>query len=122
MQSVDNAEVEELLSNDNKSHIRLQQVLRALNHSQLNPFAPPNFDEDTTDFILEFPPRHVPLFVEERAQLDLLRILDKTGASLQSQDKTVDWACQNSHVHKLHNGGDGEDFGYAAPSQAGSPF
>ena len=85
--------MEELLSNDNNSHIRLQQVLRALDLSQPDPCAPSNFDEDTMDCIPASSPKHVPLFAEERAQLDLLRILGKAGVSLQMQDKFIDLVC-----------------------------
>jgi hypothetical protein len=62
------------------------------------------------DFIPASSPKHVPLSVEERAQLDLLRILGKAGVSLQIQDKIIDWACHYSRVNKLHNSGDEEDF------------
>ena len=71
-------------------HTRLQQVPQALDSSQPNPFAPSIFDEDTMDFIPASSPKHVPLSVEERAQLDLLRILGKTGVNLQIQDKIID--------------------------------
>ena len=57
------------------------------------------------DFIHASSPKYVPLYVEERAQLDPLRILDKAGTSLQIQDKIIDWACHYSLVNKLHNGG-----------------
>ena len=50
-------------------------------------------------------PKHVPLSVEERTQLDLLRILDKADTSLQIQGKLIDGACQYSFVNTLHNGG-----------------
>ena len=60
------------------------------------------------DFIPVSSPKHVPLSVEERAQLDLLEILVKAGVSLQIQDKIIDWPCHYSHVNKLDNGG--EDF------------
>ena len=59
------------------------------------------------DFIPTSSPTYVPLSVEERAQLDLLRILGKADASLQIQDKIIDWACHYSLVNKLHNGGGG---------------
>ena len=62
------------------------------------------------DFIPASSPKHVPLSVGERAQLDLLRVLGKAGVSLQIQDKIIDWVCHYSHINKLHNGGDGEDF------------
>ena len=84
---------------------RLQKVLRALNPSQPDPFAPSNFDKDTMEFIPASSPKHVPLSVEERAQLDLLRILGKAGVSLQLQDTIIDWACNYSLVNKLHNWG-----------------
>ena len=87
------------------SHTRLQQVLQALDPSQPDPFDPSNFDEDTMDFIPASSPKHVPLSVEERAQLDILRILGKAGVSLKIQDKIIDRACHYSLVNKLHNGG-----------------
>ena len=62
------------------------------------------------DFIPTSSPKHVPLSVEKRAHIDLLRILGKAGASLQIQDKIIDWACHYSRVNKLHNSGDEEDF------------
>ena len=93
------------------SHNRLQQVLQALTPNTPDPFDPFYFDKDTTDFIPVSTPNHVSFFpVEERAQLDLLRILGKAGVSLQTQDKIIDWACHYSHVNKLHNSEDGEDF------------
>ena len=73
------------------------------------------------DFISTSSQKHVQFFIEERAQLDILRILGKAGASLQIQDKIFDWACQYSRINKLHNMAE-ETFGYATPSQAGSPF
>ena len=60
------------------------------------------------DFIPTSSPKHVPLSVEERAQLDLLRVLDKAGVGLQIQDKLIDWAFHYSLLNKLHN--DGGDF------------
>ena len=104
VQVVDDDEVENLLSNDDNSHTCLQQILRALDPSHPDPFAPSNFDEDTMEFIPASSPKHVPLYVEERAQLDLLRILGKAGVSLQLQDTIIDWACHYSLVNKLHNG------------------
>jgi hypothetical protein len=74
------------------------------------------------DFIPASSPKHVPLSVEERAQLDLLRILGKAGVSLQIQDKIIDWACHYSHVNKLHNGGDGEDFWIRRTFPGREPF
>ena len=56
------------------------------------------------DFIPASSPKHAPLSVEERAQLDLLRILVKAGASLKTQDKIIDLACHYSLINKLHNG------------------
>ena len=82
--------MEELLSNDNSSHIHLQQVLRALNPSQPGPFALSDFVEDTMDFIPASSPKHVPIGVEETAQLDLLKVLGKARISLQIQDKIID--------------------------------
>ena len=87
------------------SHNRLQQVLQALNPSQSDPFAPSNFDKDTMDFIPASSPNHVPLFVEERTQLDFIRVLGKACVSLQIQDKIIDWACYYSLVNTLYNGG-----------------
>ena len=58
------------------------------------------------DFIPVSSPKHVPLsVVEKRAQLDLIRILGKSGVSLQIQNNIIDWACHCSLVNKLHNGG-----------------
>ena len=57
------------------------------------------------EFIPASSPKHVPLFLEESAQLDLLRILGKAGVSLQIQDKIIDWACHYALVNKPHNGG-----------------
>ena len=62
------------------------------------------------DFIPASSLKHVPFSVEERDQLDLLRILGKASVSLQIQDTIIDCACHYSHVNKLHNAGDGEDF------------
>ena len=67
VQVVDDNEVEDLPSNEDISHTRLQQVLQALGPSQPDPFAPSNFDEDTMNFIPASSPKHVPLSVEDRA-------------------------------------------------------
>ena len=56
-------------------------------------------------FILASSPKVVSLSIKERAQLDLLRILGKAGASLQNQDTIIDWARHYSRVNILHNGG-----------------
>ena len=92
VQAVDDDEAEELLSNDNNSHICLQQVLRALDPIQPDPFAPSNFDVDILDFIPASSPKHLPFSVEETAQLDLLRNLGKDGVGLQVQHTIIDWA------------------------------
>ena len=102
------------------SHARLQQVLRALDPSQPDPFAPSNFDEDTIDFIPTSSPKHVPLSVEERAQLDPLRILGKADISLQIQDKLLTGPATTPLLTNCTT--TEENFGYAVPSQAGSPF
>ena len=57
------------------------------------------------DFIPASSPKHVPFSLEERAQLDLLRILGKAGVSLQIQDKIINWVCHYSLVNKLRNSG-----------------
>ena len=93
---------------------------RALDPSQPDPFTPSNFDKDTMDFIPASSPKHVPLSVEERAQLDLLKILGKAGVSLQTQDTIIDWVCHYSHVNKLHNGG--EDFWIRRTFPGREPF
>ena len=54
---------------------QLQQILQSIDPIQLDSFAPSNFDKDTMDFIPASSPKHVPLSVEERAQLDLLTVV-----------------------------------------------
>ena len=92
LQIVDDDEMEKLLSNDKNSHTCLQQILQALYPSQQEPCASSNCEKDTMGFIPASSPKHVPLSVEERAQLDLLRILGKAGVSPQIQDIIIDWA------------------------------
>ena len=65
MQAVDDAEVEELLSNNGNSHTCLQQVLLALDPDQPTLVATSDFDKDTMDFIPASSPKHVQLSVEE---------------------------------------------------------
>ena len=72
------------------------------------------------DFLSISSPKHFPLSVEERAQLDLLRLLGKAGASLQLQDKIIDWACHYYRVNKLHTGGG--DFWICRTFQGREPF
>ena len=43
------------------------------------------------DFIPASSPKHIPFSVEERAQLNLLRILGKAGASLQVYNNIIEW-------------------------------
>ena len=59
------------------------------------------------DFIPASSPKHVPFSVEERSQLDLLKILGKAGASLKIQGNFIDWALlgiqPDRHCHGLPN-------------------
>ena len=55
------------------------------------------------DFILTSSPKYSSLSLVERSQLDLLKILDKAGVSLQIQDKLIDWAYHYSLANKIHN-------------------
>jgi hypothetical protein len=55
------------------------------------------------DFILTSSPKYTSLSLVERSQLDLLKILDKAGVSLQIQDKIIDWAYHYSLANKIHN-------------------
>ena len=54
------------------------------------------------DFIPASSPKHVPLSVEERVQLDLLRVLGKPGISLQIYDNIIDWACHYPNWYRKH--------------------
>ena len=79
------------------------RLLLMIDPNRIDPFDPSKFDEDEIDFIPELPQKNNNIPLSAKAQIDLLRILKKTGCSLKIHDAIIKWVQHYSMVSKANN-------------------